>query len=154
MVNGRAGDGFRMTGDRCQMSANCILLTEHVQEPLAGARRRSCVVVQSTIVSKKSGGNRLRRHARWDCQGNLHQVVPPVWVNLNGVIPASRLIEDLLDRTHIRFDSLRRIKLPEYGQQRSVQSLQGRQPVVEIKARRVLKVVRREHELAPPSVLL
>jgi hypothetical protein len=67
-------------------------------------------------------------------RGNLHQVVRSVWVNLNGVIAASRLIQDLPDRTHIRFDSLRRIKLPEYGQQRGVQSLQGRQRVVDIKA--------------------
>ena len=36
-------------------------------------------------------------------RGNLHQVVPSVWVNLNGVIPASGLIQDLPDRTHIRF---------------------------------------------------
>ena len=37
---------------------------------------------------------------------DLHQVVRSVWVNLNGVIPASRLIQDLPDRTHIRFDTL------------------------------------------------
>src|SRR5437016_14489718 len=49
---------------------------------------------------------------RW----NLHQVVPTIGVNLNGVIPASRLIQDLPDRTHIRFDTLRRIKLAEYRQ--------------------------------------
>src|SRR5258705_12509527 len=46
--------------------------------------------------------------------GNLHQVVASVWVNLNGVIPACRLIQDLPDRTHIRFYTLRRIKLAEY----------------------------------------
>ena len=34
---------------------------------------------------------------------DLDQVVPSVWVNLNGVIPASRLIHDLPARTHIRF---------------------------------------------------
>ena len=67
-------------------------------------------------------------------RGNLLQVVASVWVNLNGVIPASRLIQDLADRTHIRFDTLWRIKLAEYGQQRGVHSLQGRQRVVEIKA--------------------
>ena len=53
-------------------------------------------------------------------RGNLHQVVAFVWVNLNGVIPASCLIQDLPDRTHIRFDNLRRIKLAEYRQQRSL----------------------------------
>jgi len=31
---------------------------------------------------------------------NLHQVVRSVWVNLNGVIPAPRLIQDLPDRAH------------------------------------------------------
>jgi hypothetical protein len=51
--------------------------------------------------------------------GNLHQVVRSVWENPNGVIPASRLIQDLLDRAHIRFDTLRRIKLAEYRQQQS-----------------------------------
>ena len=42
---------------------------------------------------------------------NLHQIVRPIRINLNGVIPPSRLIQDLPDRTHIRFDTLRRIKL-------------------------------------------
>ena len=72
--------------------------------------------------------------------GNLKQVVRSVWVNLNGVIPKSRLIQDLPDRTHIRFDTRGRIKLAKYRQQRGVhslqssQSLQGRQRVVDIKA--------------------
>ena len=48
-------------------------------------------------------------------RGNLHQVVPSVGVNLNDVIPASRLIQDLPDRAHIRFDSLWRIKLAGGG---------------------------------------
>src|SRR5687767_14120351 len=64
---------------------------------------------------------------------NLHQVVSSVWVNLNGVIPASRLIQDLPDRTHIRFDSLRRIKLAKYRQQRSGGSAQGWRRIVEIR---------------------
>lgn len=51
---------------------------------------------------------------------NLHQVVRSVWVDLNGVISAARLIHDLLDRTHIRFDTLRRIKLTKDCQQRGL----------------------------------
>ena len=37
-----------------------------------------------------------------------------VWVDLDGVIPASRLIHDLPDRAHIRFDTFWRIELAEY----------------------------------------
>jgi hypothetical protein len=70
-------------------------------------------------------------------RGNLEQVVPSVGVNLNGVIPASRLIQDLPDRAHIRFDTLRRIKLAEYGQQRGLSSLQRWRRVVDIKATHV-----------------
>ena len=51
---------------------------------------------------------------------NFHQVVTSVWVNLNEVIPVSRLIQDLLDRTHLRFNPFRRIELAEYRQQRSL----------------------------------
>src|SRR2546423_13998429 len=50
----------------------------------------------------------------------LHQVVHRAWVNLDEVIAAAGLIHDLLDRAHIRFDTLRRIKLAEYRQQRSL----------------------------------
>src|SRR5215208_1876746 len=65
---------------------------------------------------------------------NLHQVVRSVWINLDRVIPASCLIQDLSDRTHIRFDTLRRIKLAEYRQQRSAGSAQRRRRIVEVKA--------------------
>ena len=41
---------------------------------------------------------------------------------------------DLPDRARIRFDTLRCIKLAEYRQQRTVQSQQGQQEVVEMKA--------------------
>ena len=51
---------------------------------------------------------------------NFHQVVGSVWENLDGVIPASRLIQNLPDRTHIRFDSFRSIKLAKYRKQRSL----------------------------------
>src|SRR6185503_12330957 len=50
--------------------------------------------------------------------GYFHQVVRSVWVNLDGVILSSRLIQDLFDRTHLCFDTLRRIELTEYRQQR------------------------------------
>jgi hypothetical protein len=59
---------------------------------------------------------------------NLHQVVRRAWVNLDEVIAASGLIHDLLDRAHVRFDSLRRIKLAEYRQQREAEV--GVRPVI------------------------
>src|SRR5688500_4353837 len=45
---------------------------------------------------------------------NFHQVVASVWVNPKDVIFASRLIQDLFDCIHIRFDTLRRILLAVY----------------------------------------
>jgi hypothetical protein len=51
----------------------------------------------------------------------LHQVVRPVWVNLDEVIAASGLIHDLLDRAHVRFNSLRHIQLTEDRQQREAE---------------------------------
>src|SRR5947208_9649205 len=49
----------------------------------------------------------------------LHEVVHRAWVNLDEVITAAGLIQDLSDRPHIRFDPLRRIKGAEYRQQRA-----------------------------------
>src|SRR5215217_6224835 len=65
---------------------------------------------------------------------NLHQIVRSVWINLNRVITASCLIEDLPDRAHIRFDTLRRIELAEYREQRSAGSAQRGRRIVGIKA--------------------
>ena len=65
---------------------------------------------------------------------NFHQVVASVWVNLDGVIPASRLIHDLPDCTDLSFDTLRRIELAEYRQQGSAGSAQRWRRIVDIRA--------------------
>ncbi len=51
---------------------------------------------------------------------NFHEVVASVWINLDGVIPASGLIQYLHNRAHIRFNTLRRIELAERHQQRAL----------------------------------
>src|ERR1044072_8018724 len=63
--------------------------------------------------------------------------MPSVWVNLDGVVAASGLIHDLLDRTHIRCDRFRPIKLAEYRQQRRRGRAQRRGGIVDIKATHV-----------------
>ena len=64
---------------------------------------------------------------------NLHQIVRSVRVNLNGVIPAARLIQDLFDRAHLRFDTFRRIELAE-DRQESRRSAQRRRRIVDLRA--------------------
>src|SRR6185436_12128567 len=66
--------------------------------------------------------------------GDLHQVVASVGVNLNGVITASCLVQDLFDRAHLSFDTFRRIELAEDRQQRSFGSAQRGRRIVEISA--------------------
>jgi hypothetical protein len=60
------------------------------------------------MASKKPGGSFAAHILVGIVRRHLHQIVTTVWVKLNGVIPASGQIEDLSDRAHIRFDTLRR----------------------------------------------
>lgn len=75
MVNGRGGGGIM-----CPASGiGCWNSTSY---RLTGARRRSCVVVKSIIVSKNPGGESFEANILVEVvRGNLHQVVGSVRVN-------------------------------------------------------------------------